>query len=149
MEPVTCKSAYYVKLGRKGVWEESSIKKNIIRIGWPKQSLRDINGGRWERILKQLEKEAADKGAATRDCRALQMLCHSRSDDIWITFHANHLWWCKVIDASRIHQDTVSKYRRVARWHCQNIFGEPLLISELPWKTPGIQRHDLQRHRGG
>ena len=44
MELVTCKNAYYVKLGRNGIWEESSLKKGIIRIGWTHQTLADING---------------------------------------------------------------------------------------------------------
>jgi hypothetical protein len=42
MEPVAWRNAYCVKLGRKGVWEESSMKKSIIRIGWSKQTLDDI-----------------------------------------------------------------------------------------------------------
>jgi len=135
---ITCKNAYYVKLGRNGMWEESSLKKSIIRIGWTRQTLSDINGGRWEKIQKQLEKEATDKGTATRDCHALRMLCDSTIDDIWITFHGNRLWWCKVSDP-RIHEDKVSKYRRVDRWHCQNIFGEPLLITQIPGRIARLQ----------
>jgi hypothetical protein len=138
METITCKNAYYVKLGRNGIWEESSIKKSIIRIGWARQTLPDINTGRWERIQRQLEKEAADKGTATRDCRALRMLCESTNDDIWITFHANHLWWCKVA-APRIHEDTVSKYRKVDGWHCENMFGEPLLLVQIPGRIAKLQ----------
>lgn len=138
METITCKHAYYVKLGRNGTWEQSSLKKNIIRIGWTRQTLSDINAGRWERIQRQLEKEAADKGTATRDCRALRMLCESTNDDIWITFHANHLWWCKV-EGPRIHQDKVSKYRRVSGWHRENTFGEPLLLTQIPGRIAKLQ----------
>jgi len=138
MELITCKNAYYVKLGRTGIWEESSLKKNIIRIGWTTLTLFDINNGRWEKIQKQLEKEVTDKGTATRDCRALRMLCDSTNDDIWITFHGNHLWWCKVTDP-RIHEDKVSKYRKVDRWHYQNIFCEPLLITQIPGRVAKLQ----------
>lgn len=140
MELITCKNAYYVKLGRNGMWAESSLKTNIIRIGWKQQTLSDINSGRWEKIQKHLQREATDQGAATRDCRALRMLCDSTNDDIWITFHSNHLWWCKVVDPSRIQEDKVSKYRKVHRWHRQNIFGEPLLITQLPGRIAKTQR---------
>jgi hypothetical protein len=138
MELITCKNAFYVKLGRNGMWEDSSLKKNIIRIGWGRQTLSDINGRRWEKIQKQLEKEAPDKGTATRDCRALRMLCDSTHNDIWTTLCGNHLWWCKVEDA-RIHEDRVSKYRRVDRWRCQNIFGEALLITQIPGRIAKLQ----------
>lgn len=138
METITCRNAYYVKLGRNGIWEKSSLKKNIIRIGWTRQTLADFNAGRWERIQKQLEKEAADKGTATRDCRALRMLCESTNNDIWITFHASHLWWCKV-ESPRIHQDKVSKYRSVDGWHRENTFGEPLLLTQIPGRIGKLQ----------
>lgn len=138
MESVTCRNAYYVKLGRNGVWEESSMKKAIIRIGWANQTLADINGGNWARIQRQLEKEDEDKGTATRDCRALRMLCESTEEDLWITFHGGHLWWCKVREP-RIWQDRISKYRRVHRWCNTNVAGDPLLTVQIPGRIAKLQ----------
>jgi hypothetical protein len=145
MEPVTCKNAYFVKLGRKGVWEESSVKKSIIRIGWIHQTLDDMNNGRWGEIQKQLEYGAqntgAGKGGATTDCRALRMLCESTNDDIWITFYRSHLWWCKVTDPGPdICEDKISKYRKVDGWRKVNICGDPLLMVDLPGRIAKVQR---------
>jgi hypothetical protein len=138
MDNITCKNAYYIKLGRNGIWEESSLKENIMRIGWKNQTLSDINSGNWEIIQSQLITEAADKGAATRDCRGLQMICGSTHDDIWITFHENHLWWCKVVE-QRIYKDDISKYRKVEKWHCQDICGKPLLTIQIPGRIAKLQ----------
>ncbi len=138
MERVDCKGAYYVKLGRNGIWEEFSIRKSVIRIGWANQTITDINSGKWSKIQKQLEKEAPDKGTATRDCRALKMLCESTPNDIWITFHRSQLWWCRVGE-QRIRKDNISKYRRVQGWKCKNIFGEPLITTLLPGKLAKLQ----------
>jgi len=138
METITCKNAYYVKLGRNGIWEDSSIKKRILRIGWSKQTLSDINKGSWNIIQKQLEDEIPDKGTATRDCRALRMLCESTAEDIWVTFHASHLWWCKVAE-KRIFEDKVSKYRKVEDWYCKDIFGTSLLINQIPGRISKLQ----------
>jgi len=135
---VTCKNAYYVKLGRKGAWEKASIKKGLIRIGWRQQALSDINNGRWGIIQRQLEKEMADQGVATRDCRALRMLCESTVDDIWITFHGNRLWWCKVAE-SKIYEDKTSKYRKVQGWHSEDVLGKPLLTTQIPGSLSKIQ----------
>jgi len=139
LELINSKNVYYVKLGRNGVWEKSSLKKSLIRIGWTRQTLSDINSGRWNKIQRQIEKHAADKGSATRDRRALQMLCESTPDDLWVSFHANHLWWCKVGDP-KIHQDKTSKYRKVQGWNCNDLFGKPLLITQIPGSLAKLQR---------
>jgi hypothetical protein len=138
MNTITCENAYYIKLGRNGIWEESSLKKNIMRIGWKNQSLSDINNGNWEIIQKQIIAETADKGAATRDCGALRMICESTNDDIWITFHGNYLWWCKVTEAE-IYKDEVSKYRKVDKWFCEDICGNKLLTIQIPGRIGKLQ----------
>jgi len=139
VKKITCNNAFYVKLGRNGVWETSSLESNIIRIGWAQQSLEDINGSNWKKIQRELEHEIADKGAATRDCRALRMLCESTSEDIWITFHGSHLWWAKVTADPAIYKDEISKYRKVEKWHCQDIAGESLLVTYIPGRISKVQ----------
>lgn len=140
MEPIEFENAYYVKLGRKGKWEKSSIEENIIRIGWPDQTLEDINQGNWEEMERQLRQEIPDKGAATRDLNALRLIVESTSDDVWITFYSSHLWWCQVGE-QRIYSDEISKYRKVAgQWHNCDINGTPLIISRIPGRLSKVQR---------
>lgn len=139
MEPVNFKNAYYIKLGRKGEWEESSIRENKIRIGWAMTDLRDINIGNWEKIRKELENEFTTKGAATRDYYALRSIVESTSDDIWMTFHASRLWWCKAGKAEILH-DTNSKYRKVAgQWHSHDIHNNPLITNQIQGTLSKLQ----------
>lgn len=138
MKPITSKNAFYVKLGRNGVWESSSIENSIIRIGWVSQTLSDLNSSMWEKIQSELEIEIPDKGAATRDCRALKMLCESTPDDVWITFHGSHLWWCKVADPI-IYEDEISKFRKVEKWCCHDVVGESLLVTYIPGRISKLQ----------
>ena len=77
MESIEFDNAYYVKLGRKGAWEETSIAENIIRIGWDKQSIEDINQKNWEVIENQLRQEISNKSTATRDLNALKLIAGS------------------------------------------------------------------------
>ncbi|MBT4264383.1 MAG: hypothetical protein HOD85_09255 [Deltaproteobacteria bacterium] len=60
MKKETFSNAYYIKLGRNGIWEEDSIQDGIIRIGWVYQSLTDINNGKWSIIEKQLREEHSE-----------------------------------------------------------------------------------------
>ena len=138
MDPITCKNAYYVKLGEKGKWEKSSIEENIIRIGWRKQTLQDINSGEWHTIKIELQNQNKHKATATRDLTALQQICRSTSEDIWITFHKNQLWWCKVC-GPEIFSDEISKYRKVEKWHCQDVCGRSLFAAQIPGRLAKLQ----------
>ena len=139
MQRINFDNAYYIKLGRYGEWEKSSISESKLRIGWPQQDLSDINHGRWEVIREQISRELSDKGAATRDLNALRLICESTSQDVWITFHASRLWWCRV-GAARILEDHISKYREVLGiWSDADIHGNLLLINRIPGDLSKIQ----------
>lgn len=45
--------AYYIKLGREGCWEESSIASGLLRLGWDEQDISDINLKRWSVVESQ------------------------------------------------------------------------------------------------
>jgi len=134
--------AYFIKLGRKGEWEESSIKEGKLRIGWDNQTLADINNNNWSLIRNQLAKEIHDKGALTRDLNSLITICKSTEDDVWITFYESKLWWCRAGE-NKIYEDDISKYRKVKdRWKDRDIDGNLLLINRIPGtlsKTQGYR----------
>lgn len=69
----------------------------------------------------------------------MKKLVHSDLDDVWITFHTSHLWWCRVAE-SGIEQDDISKYRRVAgKWCNCDIDGNPLIISQISGRLSKTQ----------
>ena len=136
---IKIKNAYFVKLGSQGKWESSSIKENIIRIGWANQSTEDINSENWSKIEKQLKEEIENKGAATRDLNALKKIAYSTPDDIWITFYASQMWWCRV-DNNQFFSDDISKYRKLSKnWSPLDINGNKLLVSTMSGKLSKIQ----------
>lgn len=68
MSRVDFSSAFYIKLGRGGKWEDDSISTGKLRFGWSHQTLDDINTGRWALIEDQLraQHEGEPKAQATR-----------------------------------------------------------------------------------
>ncbi|MBN1460747.1 MAG: hypothetical protein JXA57_14525 [Armatimonadetes bacterium] len=145
MDRIEFDQAYFIKLGRKGQWEKSSIKESKMRIGWASQSLEDVNGHRWERIRGQLASELSEKGkrktkgSVTTDLNALRMICESTSKDVWITFFGLKLWWCRIAD-SEIREDATSKYRPVqGSWSDSDTGQKPLFASRLPGVLTGTQ----------
>ncbi|MDO9333130.1 MAG: hypothetical protein Q7T57_01210 [Dehalococcoidales bacterium] len=133
-EKVDFKRAYFIKLGRGGVWEESSISESKLRIGYGGQSLQDINSGNWGKIGEQLSQASkGKKGVATKDLKALRLICESTSEALWITFFQGTMWWCK-LGAREILQDNTSKYRLVdGKWSNKDVDEyEQLDINSIP-----------------
>ncbi len=131
-EKVDFKRAYYIKLGRGGEWEQSSISESKLRLGFGGQSLEDINSSNWEKIRKQL---------STKNLNALQWICESTSDDLWITFFQDMMWWCR-LGAREIYQDNESKYRLVdGKWSNQDVCEDKRLdINSIPGVISAIRR---------
>lgn len=133
-------NAFYVKLGRAGCWEADSIHKSRLRLGWPNQSLADINAGKWSLIAEQLQIEHPDKRqVATNDLNRLSDIALSTPDDVWVTFHGAKLWWARLASGP-VEEDSISKYRvTVDGWHDASQSGKLLVANELPGKLAQLQ----------
>jgi hypothetical protein len=138
--PIGFANAFYVKLGRAGVWEADSIETGKLRLGWRRQSVSDINADRWQVIEEQLRDEHRGKptGVTTTDLNALRIIAASGPDDVWITFHHAKLWWTRVVPGS-IEQDDMSKFRRTEPWSDRASDGRLLVINDLPGKITQLQ----------
>jgi hypothetical protein len=134
-------NAFYIKLGRAGVWESDAIETGKLRLGWSRQSIDDINAGRWNLIDEQLR--AKDQGkrvaATTSDVNALKTIAASGGEDVWITFHKAKLWWTRLAPGP-VEQDSVSKFRQTGQpWSDRAADGRLLVVNAIPGKISQIQ----------
>lgn len=141
MAEINFKSAFYIKLGRGGEWEDDSIRTGKLRFSWSKQAPDDINAGRWNLIEKQLRaaSEGRPKGEATRSLNGLRFIAESDQDDIWITFSQAKLWWTRV-GSSPVERDHISTFRRTAQpWSDKATDGRLLVVNDLPGRLAQTQ----------
>jgi hypothetical protein len=141
MSRVSFRSAFYIKLGRGGEWEDDSIGTGKLRFGWSQQTPDDINAARWDLIEGQLRAalEGKPKGEATRALNGLRTIAESGPEDVWITFHQAKLWWTRVASAP-VEQDGISMFRRAAQpWTDRAADGRLLVINDLPGRLAQIQ----------
>ena len=139
MQTLDFKNAYYIKLGSGGKWEESSIRENKVRIGWADLTVEEINQRNWDTLKEKYQHRYKNKSSATVDINALKTIVESTADDIWITFHASQLWWCRVGEPG-IFKDEISKYRKMAgRWNNHDIHDQPLIINQIPGSISQVQ----------
>lgn len=141
MEPITFSNAYYIKLGRGGMWEADAIETGKLRLGWSCSTAEDINAGNWKTIHREIRKALKGKpvGVVTTDFNALRRIAESDSSDIWVTFHKNKLWWTRLANG-KMREDQISKYRRTAQsWSDRSVSGGLLALSNLPGKICQLQ----------
>ncbi|WP_214020252.1 hypothetical protein [Methanoculleus sp.] len=139
MESIDFDRAYYIKLGEKGKWEQSSIEEGKMRIGWTNVSLEDIHRGNWDIIERAIRHKVRNPGSATHDFNSLKTIHGSNHGDVWITFYDSKLWWCWLEDGP-ILEDGISKYRLAdGGWHDRSIQGKVLLANALPGTVAQLQ----------
>lgn len=140
MKTIDFRNAYYIKLGSGGKYEVPSIQENKLRFGWDSWPIEEINQRNWEALKEKYQHNYKNKGAATMDINALRKLVESTRDDIWITFHDSHLWWCQV-EETEVFEDNISRYRKVVgKWSNCDIHDHPLIINQIPGSISKIQR---------
>lgn len=113
--------AFFIKLGERGKWEEDSLKRRYLRLGWKQIPLKWITEGKWPQIKKRV-----------RDWRSLRRISQSATEDVWITFHKNQLWWCHLAN-SGVREDKISKYRKLkGKWSNKSLIGALLTLDQIP-----------------
>lgn len=140
MSSIEFRNAYYIKLGKGGCWETDSLKHGRLRLGWRRQSIDDINAGRWELIEQQLRAESSSKlQVATNDLNRLRDIALSTPEDIWVTFHGAKLWWTRLAPPT-MEEDDISKFRRTqGAWSDRSLLGQQLFLNEIPGKLSQLQ----------
>lgn len=96
------KSVRYVKNGDGGKWWEAALRDNRIYCGWDDVPNNAIEQKDWAAMKAAIDEyfriRSGDKGAATRDFKALETLLDHPSQHLWVTIQGQHLWWCTVED---------------------------------------------------
>jgi hypothetical protein len=124
------RNAFYLNLGRRGKWQKDSIKHGRLRFGWTKVPFELISQQRWSKI-HQLQ---------AGSLKALRRICESSSEDVWITFYKNELWWCRLA-GSQVREDQTSRYRKIkGKWHNRDLKGGRLTLDRVPGTITQIQR---------
>jgi len=96
MDKLNFDNAFYLKLGKEGMWKNELENGNKARIGWSNIALEDIQNENWSKIKKNIEKDYVDRGkktGSTQDYNALKIFCEATGNNIFITFFNSKLYW--------------------------------------------------------
>jgi len=87
--------AYFIKLGKNGIWEKKCIDEGIIRLGFPNPFHEECLSGNFEPLRTYFEDEKQkSKGVVTSIINLIKVFYESNERILWITFYNRKLWWC-------------------------------------------------------
>jgi hypothetical protein len=138
MRRVDAERAFFIKLGERGDWERRCIEDGTIRLGYLSLPHEACASGDWDRVREAFPADA-DPGSVTRHLNQVRLFYEEPETTLWITFHADRLWWC--FSNQVVSQlDDKSKIRSViGQWNDTDINGDPLIKGRLSGKLLAVQ----------
>ncbi len=131
----------FIKLGKKGHWEEDCLTNDqTLRLGFNQANYNDCRAGNWESVHNYYVSYYKKKGNskperdANSTVNAIRRFFEEDSKTLWITFYSNRMWWC--FGERKVHLlEDGSKIRKViGRWSSKDIFGNELRTERLSGK---------------
>jgi hypothetical protein len=140
MNEITAKSAYFIKLGKKGGWEEQCILHDkTIQLGFNNPLHSDCLAGKWDKVYEYWISQGKTTGKATEIKNQIKAFYESDEETLWITFFMRRLYWC-FAGKEVIQLDDGGRIRKVkGKWEDQDIQGSPLTIENLSSKLTKVQ----------
>jgi hypothetical protein len=126
----------YIKLGRKGGWEQECLRRRIIRFGFDSAKPDRFSlcqAGAWEEVGKVLRRAGKTLGAATNIANQLRAFFEDDGTTLWVTFIGERLYWGFLTQSpAEQHEDENGVWRTVKHgWSCKDINGEELTKDRL------------------
>jgi hypothetical protein len=122
--PKSTRNVYFIKLGRKGSWVEDCLFKGTLRLGYHAVEIFD---GDWN-ATKNSMTWVSDGGARTRHVSQVRAFYEANEQDIFITFHAGRLYWCRPTGPIKRREDGGHTRRTLDGWSDRSLGG--ILLSE-------------------
>ncbi|RME79586.1 MAG: hypothetical protein D6784_00480 [Chloroflexi bacterium] len=130
--PINPKSAYYIKLGRGGAWEQECIQqKQTLRLGYHQIPDNLCRQGKWDNVQSILENIRGDSGTATRDKNQIRIFYEADETVLWVTFFGDRLYWGFSRPEITVLPDKTKSRPVIGAWSSTDIKGNPLQKYQL------------------
>lgn len=140
MMKINPSKALYIKLGSSGQWEHECIHETqSLRLGYIEVDHNICLRGERDKVAEQCKPFRSDAGAITRDVNQIRKFYEAGEDVLWVTFHANMLWWCFSRPEVTQLPDKTKIRPVVGEWKCTDIKGHPLQMDQLSGSLLSMQ----------
>jgi len=136
MKQIKASKVLFIKLGRKGGWEEDCIEKNqTLHLGYREVDHSECLKGNWKAANDYyLKTKKCNQGTATSHTNQIKYFYESDDTVLWITFYANKLWWCFSKPDILLLPDKTKTRKVIGKWSDKDISGKKLAADNLSGK---------------
>lgn len=131
--------ALYIKLGKNGAWEKTCIDENKLMLGFTDTTHAKCLSRNWDEVKNECTKFSRGDGAATRARDQIRDFYEAGEDVLWVTFHANKLWWCFSKPEIRQLEDKTKVRPVIDKWRSDDIHKHTLATNKLSGKLTIMQ----------
>lgn len=135
MKTIQPKSAYFIKLGSGGHWEQPCIENDqTIRLGFDKTNHQACLAGKWDKIRNDELNKGRAKRKATEVTNEIRHFYEEDEKTLWITFYANRMRWCFAEKSVKRLPDGSKTRKVIGQWRDADIHGQPLSFEKISGK---------------
>lgn len=140
MKRLTATKAYFIKLGRAGIWETESLRDGILRFGYKEADYDRCLRGDWRAEWEFWNDFRENAGAATRDVNQIKIFYEADETCLFITFAGGLLYWCRPTGlVERV--DDGHRRSTVDGWHSTSMHGTSLTTDRLSGHLLKVQMY--------
>lgn len=131
--------AVFIKLGEGGCWEAECLTTGTLRFGYRQIPHALCEAGDWSAV-EQTTRGFSSGGAATRHVKQVRRFYEADKRVLWITFHADCLWWCFSEPEVSVLSGNDKSRRVIGAWSNRDLRGDLLLKGKLSGKLLAVQK---------
>ncbi len=134
IEKISAENVLFIKLGRGGDFEEKCIEEKTLKLGYSEVDHELCKKGDWKKVQKIFLEKKCSLSVATNHMNQIKQFYTADEKTLWITFHANNLWWCFSKPEITICSDGTKTRPVIGEWYNKDINGKPLSFDRLSGK---------------
>jgi hypothetical protein len=131
----------FIRLGKSGEWTEECIGAGQLRLDYPQVSHEFCLAARWTQVDSQIAPQSRDREGAARHTNQIRAFYEASPTTLWITFHADCMWWCFANPTVTLLADGTRVRTAIEGWRQTDISNEPLTASRLSGSLLAIQAY--------
>jgi hypothetical protein len=131
----------FIRLGKSGEWAAQCISDGQLRLAYPEVSHEFCLDGRWVQVDSQIAPESKDREAVARHRNQIRDFYEASAAVLWITFHADCMWWCFAAPGVSLLADGVKVRSTVDGWRRTDVRNNPLTQWRLSGSLLAVQAY--------
>jgi hypothetical protein len=136
---VEAERCLFIRLGKCGDRTAQCIVSGELRLDYPQVSHEFCLAGRWTQVESQIAARSKDRAASARHTNQIRAFYEASPATLWITFHADCMWWCFAAPGVSQRANGTKVRSTVDGWHQYDVNKQPLAASRLSGGLLAVQ----------